>query len=106
MFRNLSLGAAPLCLLLCLSGCSTTPKTEKVVITPPPEIYTCERTTVPDGLTNEGLVIAFKAQSTQLRECPQKIKKAADEWETKQKAAAQTAPAPPQKPKCQWLLGC
>jgi len=113
MFHNLSLGAVPLCLLLCLNGCSTTPKVEKVVIIPPAEMYSslCNRVSVPDGLTNEGLVIAFKAQDTQLKECPQKIKKAIDEWGSKQ--GKQPAEQPPQaqqaasqKPRCQWLIGC
>ena len=48
---------------------------------------------IQDGLTNEGLAAAFKAQDAQLKECTLRVQKAIEDWEAKQpKQPLQSAP--------------
>jgi len=83
-----------------------------VYTVPPPEVYVaaCNRVELKDGLTNEGLALAFKEQDKQLKECTERVKKALKEWEAKQPSQ----PAASKKPKyyiteCEWwenIFGC
>jgi len=104
MFPKAHLGTALLFLALCLTGCSTTsPKPAEVAAptvvyaTPPADVYAaaCNRVVLKDGLTNEGLALAFKEQDKQLKECTDKVKKAVADWEAKQPGTA----AAPKKPR-------